>query len=233
MSVANRGMLSKKRILLLSVSTVVVVIATVLTYIVVTRDFGRDVSITATSSPLALRSYKLNGITLSIPATWKNSGDASEPYTNGSQSSENQTPESKNGNATWQLAMTDSSGDGTAVLLVSVPLSAGSPDQASEAASALLKSSFSEYEAIGAFSFPSASSNSAVNPNATATDSENAEDARSYVLRTTFNFKSDAVIEQGMCWIVPTAEGYVLVVLLKNDDFVVQQLETSILESSQ
>lgn len=221
---------SRTQVLLLSSIMIVVVIVAVFTYLTSTHRFNSSTSFGATSSPVAFQRYSLNGLTLSVPAGWRSSSEPTGADASGTQSREKSASGSDDDNGPWQLTMTDSDGAGAVALVVSRPLSASSSDQASEAASALLKSSFPGYEVIGSFSFPQGNMGTAVNSVPPTGSYET--NSSSSVLRTTFKFHSDTPMEQGICWIVPTAQGYVVIVLLISNDLVAQQLETSILESS-
>ncbi|MDO4901224.1 hypothetical protein [Actinomyces sp.] len=176
-----------------------------------------------------------NGITLQVPSTW-----VSHLHT--VSTTENDTDDDP-----WSLHMTDPDGDSAPVLAISDVLRTASGEQAYQAASALLSSSITGYRLTGAFTFPTPAHSDAPQvptPTPTSTQETTAvpDDAAEptpsssaapapmaeTVARIAFAYERGEVHTSGTAWIVPAEEGYVVVVLLDDDDSIRTAIEASL-----
>ncbi|CED90376.1 hypothetical protein [Actinomyces succiniciruminis] len=173
-----------------------------------------------------------NGVALQLPSTWVTHSHAEDMTDDGTDDDP------------WALHMTDPDGDAEPVLAISDALPTTSAEQAYQAGSALLSSSITGYQPTGAFTFPesinSAEPQDPGTPGAEATPEEDAATSAptidqastiaGTIARITFTYERADADASGAAWIVPGSGGYIVVVLLADDDAIRAAVEASLTE---
>lgn len=190
------------------------------------------------SRELPTKTQTVGELTLEIPDSW----EVENQKSTGSPSGESTT-------RMWDVVMTDSHSDEFPTLTISKTFPAESPEQAAEVSQTLLMSSLPDYRSSSSMALPGtnlkacASDSPSQDPTtlkpstSSSVDSQNksAPDSKQRLgtngcefIRSSYFYQRDNRETQGMAWTVPVLHGYVVVVLLKADDSVANQLESSI-----
>ena len=188
---------------------------------------------------LPTKTQTVGELTLEIPDSW----EVGDQKSTGSPSGESTA-------RMWDVVVTDPHGDDFPTLTISGTFPAESPEQAAEVSQTLLMSSLPDYRSSSSMALPGTNlkacasdspSQDPTTPEPTSTSSgvesqnKSASDSKQRVgtngcqfIRSSYFYQRDNRETQGMAWTVPVLHGYVVVVLLKADDSVANQLESSI-----